>query len=256
MGSVVARAEDQPFGPTPAEAAVRAAGGVETRRILGGPDRPIWLWMHRLRPGASLAWDRPRQDHLIYVWDGVAHSRDQPLRTDEAFVVEHGGQGEITAPEGAVVMHFHRPEDYPEPAARAGGHVHLLAGCAVRRGADPHNDLGISLFADAACPSCEVWLHGNQYPPGYRVGRHYHSEDEVIVVTGGVIQLGRVEYGRGAVIAVDADTRYGFTAGPDGMSFVNYRPASPTYSRADNPEPKDERTLLLNMLARSRPVAA
>ena len=254
MGSVVVRLEDQPFGPTPPKAGVTAADGVVTRPVLAGPDRPLWLWLHALEPGASLAWDRPQQDHLVYVWEGVLQSRDLMFRPDEAYVVEHGAQGEVRAVERTLALHFHRPEGYGSPAARAGGRVHLLAGCAVRRGTDPRTRIGISLFADASCPSCQVWLHGNEYPPGYKVEPHLHSEDEIIVVTGGEARLGKLAYGRGSVLAVDAETRYGFTAGEDGLAFVNFRAAPPTFARAGSDRGmRDERSMVLNALAHARP---
>lgn len=257
MGSVVVRLEDQPAGPTPIEAGAAAAAGVTTRRVLAGPDRPLWLWLHVLEPGASLAWDRPKQDHLVYVWAGRLASRDLTLLPDEAYVVEHGGRGEVRAVEPSVVLHFHRPEDHASPAGRTGGRAHLLAGCAVRRGTDPRTRIGISLFADASCPGCQVWLHGNAYPPGYKVEAHLHSEDEIIVVTGGALQLGKLAYGRGSVLAVDAETRYGFTAGAEGLAFINFRAAPPTFSRAGSDRGmRDERSMVLNALAHARPAVA
>jgi hypothetical protein len=252
MASVIARLDDQQFGPTPSAAGVAVTGEVESSLVMGGPDRPIWLWAHRLQPGASLAWEHPGQDNLIYVWEGAVEARRLRLAPDEAFVVEHGARGEIRASEPALVLHFHRAEHLSEPQDRAGGHTHLLAGCAVRRGVDPRTSVGISLFADAACPTCEVWLHGNQLPPDLRVEPHYHSEDEIIVVTEGSMRLGRLEYGRGSVLAIDAETRYAFSGGGQGLAFINYRTAPPTYSIADHSHPAmDERAVLLNGLARS-----
>jgi len=255
MGSVISRLEGADYGPVPTRAAVAVAGEVKTRPVLDGAERPILLWMHRLGPGATLSWDRPVQDHLLFVWEGGVVAEGQPLGANEAFVVEHGGTGQVTCGDVAsTVLHFHRPEDYPHPAPRGGGHTHLLAGARVMRGWERKMAMGRTLFADAACPTCEVWLHGSQLPPLWPVVPHYHTEDEIIVVTQGEIRLGRVGYGPGAVLAVDAETRYAFSSGEDGLSFINYRPASPVYVMADHSRPpQDERALMLQGLARSEP---
>lgn len=258
MASVVARIEDAPFGPTPERAGVATAGEVATRAVVAAPDRPLLLWAHHLAPGASLSWDAPAQDHLVYVWEGGVTAERHRLRPDEAYVVEHGGHGAVEAGEaGATVLHFHRPEDQPEAPLRAGGQSHVLCGARVMRGLDVKHQVGRALWADAACPTCAVWLHGNQLPSGLKTDRHFHTEDEIIVVTAGEIRLGRLGYGRGAVLAVDRETRYGFTCGDPGLSFINFRPAPPTYVLGDaSRPPQDERTILLKGLARSQPVAA
>ena len=124
MASVVAKIEDAPTGPTPANAGVAVRGEVVTRPVVTGDDRPLYLWVHELSPGASLSWDAPVQDHLVYVWEGMVSADRQPIRVDEAFVVEHNGKGVIEAgDEPAIVLHFHRPEDYPHPASRSGGSI-------------------------------------------------------------------------------------------------------------------------------------
>jgi hypothetical protein len=256
MASVIARIDAKPAGPTPARAGVTAGGDVKTRPVIDAADRPLLMWVHSLAPGASLRWDRPAQDHLIYVWEGRVLDGKQPIGLDEAFVVEHGGRGEVHAGAApAVVLHFHRAEDHPDRPSRPGGHTHALTGGAVRRGLDDRAKVGRSLFADAACPTCEVWLHGNQLPPGLKADRHYHTDDEIIVVTGGEMMLGRLGYGRGSVLAIDAETRYAFKCGANGLSFVNFRAAPPVYVVADDSlPPQDGRALLLRGLARSRPV--
>jgi len=254
MGSVITKIDDHPFGDVPARAGVTVDGRVQSRAVLDSEDRPILLWMHRLEPGARLTWERPAQDHLVYVWEGQAFSGSERMGVDEAFVVEHGGRGEIHAGDTpAVVLHFHRPEDFPEPPPRGGGHVHVLAGAAVRRGIDLKHQVGRSLFADAACPTCAVWLHGNQLPFGEGAPPHHHNNDEIIVITAGKMQLGRIGHGRGTVVAIDQETRYAFKCGEEGLSFINFRPDTPVLFIEGRP-PADERARLLKGLSRSAPV--
>jgi len=256
MASVISRIEDAAPGPVPGRAAVDAAGGVETRGVISGEGRPLLLWVHHLQPGASLAWDRPAQDHLVYVWEGAVTFDGLRLGEDSAFVVEHGGKGVAQAgDQPTTLLQFHRREDHSERPGRAGGHTHVLAGARVMRGVERKTSVGRALYADAACPTCEVWLHGNQLPPGLKADRHYHTEDEIIVVTAGEMKLGRLGYGRGSVLAVDAETRYGFSCGDEGLSFINFRPAPPIYVVGDDSRPpQDERAMLLRALARSQPV--
>ena len=58
-------------------------------------------------------------------------------------------------------------------------------------------------------------------------GVHSHSEDEIIFVTDGQIRLGTKLYGPGTALAIAADTLYSFTAGPEGLSFINFRSGTP-----------------------------
>jgi hypothetical protein len=90
--------------------------------------------------------------------------------------------------------------------------------------------MGGGIHADAACPTCTVWLHENDFhcKNGTTVPLHSHSEDEIIFVTAGEIRLGNRRYGPGTALAITANTVYGFEAAPEGLSFINFRAASPT----------------------------
>ena len=255
MASVLCKIEDREFEPVLACAGVTTSGDVRCRRVVDGEGRPILLWMHRMAPGASIVWDRPPQDHAIYVWEGQAFAGRDRISADEAYIVEHGGRGGIEARDVPVeVLHFHRPEAHPEPAMRDGGHAHVLAGAAIRRGLDVRHQVGRSLFADAACPTCAVWLHGNQLPFGEGADPHYHNEDELMVITAGAMKLGRIAHGRGTVLAIDRQTRYAFKVGEQGLSYINFRPSPPVMFMDGRP-PQDERARLLKALSRSVPVS-
>jgi quercetin dioxygenase-like cupin family protein len=62
--------------------------------------------------------------------------------------------------------------------------------------------------------------------PHTDVHPHAHSEDEIIVVTAGEIHVGRRVLGPGAAVYVEQETLYGFRAGPDGCTFLNFRPGT------------------------------
>jgi hypothetical protein len=108
----------------------------------------------------------------------------------------------------------------------------------------------MGLHADSQCPTCRVWLHENRFAADSETGLHSHSEDEVIFVTAGAIRLGRAVYDAGVALAVPADTRYGFHAGPEGLSFVNFRGRSPTYTAADGSMVVDEAKLWRDRVGR------
>jgi hypothetical protein len=90
--------------------------------------------------------------------------------------------------------------------------------------------MGGGIHADAACPNCTVWLHENDFhsKTGTVIPLHSHSEDEIIFVTAGEIKLGNRIYGPSTALAIAANTIYGFEVPPTGLSFINFRAASPT----------------------------
>ncbi len=126
---------------------------------------------------------------------------------------------------------------------RAGGHVHLLPNRIVPR-AEKLSEAGTAggaLHADAHCPTCEIWLHENDFYTGdHETVLHSHSEDEVIFVRDGAIKLGNQLYGPGTALAIGANVKYEFWTGPEGLSFINFRGASPTYTTADGSYVLDE----------------
>lgn len=62
------------------------------------------------------------------------------------------------------------------------------------------------------------------YGPDEVVDLHSHDEDELIYVVEGNLKVGNRVLEAGASIFVAGDTLYGFTSGPEGVRFVNFRP--------------------------------
>lgn len=215
----------------PLVSAAEAKGAVQSHAYLAGPRAPLHLVRHALGPGASLPLRGSPTDLLVYVFDGEAWVGDCRLEQGSSLVIEFGAQAELVGgADGAIVLAFnqaHRPDE-----ARAGGHIHLLPRHLVpcTRDLGTQNEMGGGIHADAACPTCTVWLHENDFhcQDGTVVPPHSHSEDEIIFVIAGEIRLGLRAYGRGTALAIAADTIYGFEAAPQGLSFINFRAASPT----------------------------
>jgi hypothetical protein len=192
--------------------------------------------LHQLRIGASdLVTVGPvGRGRIGYVWRGAVRAGGQDLPAGSSFIVESGQSLDVAgAGEGGQVLLFAASHDPLEP--EAGGHVHLLPSNKVPRN-DALTDTGVrgGMHADAQCPTCTVWLHENAFPgvepvtpEDLTVGVHSHSEDEIIFIVSGQIRLGRKLFPEGTAIAIPADTLYSFTAGPDGMAFVNFRAGLP-----------------------------
>ena len=218
------------------------AKGIQTQVYFDRAGDPIHLHLHKMEPGATLTLEGNPTDRLAYVWEGEVTAGGETLDKRSSLIVEHGSSTSITASKaGATVLEFNMRERPANP--RPGGHVHLLPNRIVPR-AEKLGETGTAggaLHADAHCPTCEIWLHENDfYNADHETVLHSHSEDEVIFVRDGAIKLGNRLYGPGTALAIGADVKYEFWTGPDGMSFVNFRGASPTYTTADGSYVLDE----------------
>lgn len=77
-------------------------------------------------------------------------------------------------------------------------------------------------YADSLCPTCRINLfHVDRGGPSVSKS-HFHSQDEIIHVLTGEIQVGRDAVSAGMSIAIPANVRYGFRA-KDPFTFLNYR---------------------------------
>jgi quercetin dioxygenase-like cupin family protein len=215
----------------PVETPLNAKGAVKSRAYLSDKREPLHLLQHTLAPGATVTLRGEPSDVCVYLSEGAVTVGGRTLVKGSSLIVEYSAETQITAvSEGAVILAFHQSE---RPAnARAGGNVHLLPREAVpcARDLGTQNEMGGGIHADAACPTCAVWLHENDFhrTGGTAIPLHSHSEDEIIFVTAGAIRLGNRLYGPGTALAIAAGTVYAFEAAPIGLSFINFRAASPT----------------------------
>jgi len=205
------------------------SGGARTTGVLTGEDRPIWLWRFDLQHGAKVAFDAPAAGHAIYLARGSAVVDGTAIKAGGAVLVEHGGGVSIEAVgDDVILLDFHERD--AGGAAGAGGGVHIVP---EARPVGGQGGMQYTLFADAMCPTCSLWLHHVEYCDPYRGTRHLHTEDEVIVVVGGTIHVGMRPLKPGAVIAIDEGMLYSFNVGEDGGAFINFRPADPGYVKVD-----------------------
>jgi hypothetical protein len=233
-------ADDAPVVAAPSG----TSGLVTTRAIFSGDSDPIHLYLHRLNAGAAVCFSGSSTDCLLYVWDGAATAHGARLTARSSAIVEYGASLTVNAgAEGAGILEFRVKDRNAED--RAGGHVHLLPSERVPRvEINEGKRVGMALHADSHCPTCRLWLHENDYPDAdVETDVHSHSEDEVIFVRAGSIRLGNRVHGPGTALAIAANTKYGFFSGRAGLSLVNFRGASPTYTSADGTVVMDEAEL-------------
>ena len=232
MGKVVAaHVDDAKVVPFPALAGVSPAGSIRTRGVLSTPDRPLWLWMHELAPGAQIRWDKPALGHVVYVWKGAAGIAGQALAPEWVVSIEHQGNAVIEAgADGATLLHYHSRDTSTAQLDRPGGHVHVRGPDGMVKVKNYNNDMTTIVWADSKCPTCEVWMHKSEFGTPFPQGlAHFHPEHEIIFVTEGGMIVGRQIHKPGTALAVDSDTVYGFGVDAGGLGFTNFRPSEPHF---------------------------
>ncbi len=220
-------------------------GPSETRSIFHKERDSLHMRTHDLVAGSTLEVTGDGTDYVVYIWKGAATAGDVRFDERASMVVENGGSVTITAEsDGASILAFNANGNSAPNSD--GGHVHLLPSAKVPRTLDMGGSgvAGGALHADCSCPTCQVWLHENDfYKADYEIPVHSHTEDEIIFVRAGSMRLGNRLCGPGTTLAIAANTKYGFKAGPEGLSFVNFRAASPTHVNADGSHSMDEAEL-------------
>jgi len=202
------------------------------RMVLGRPADPIHLHVYDMPAGSRTVFEPADGDRIAYVWDGSISVGGTVLEAGSSVIVEQQAGCELVGHGGpARVIIFGAAAS--TGSGRTGGAVHLLHTDAVPRYAGG-NGVGGALHADGGCRTCTAWLHENRFPtmaaasPDHaEAGIHCHSENEVIFVVEGQMRLGARLFGPGTAVAVAAGAMYGFTPGPDGLRFLNFRAEQP-----------------------------
>src|SRR5262249_50307035 len=89
-----------------------------------------------------------------------------------------------------------------------------------------------------SCPTCRIAffrIDSNSEEP-WVASSHMHSQDEIIHVLSGALQMGRDTVGAGMSVAIPGNHRYGFrTSGK--FAFLNYRSDVSTTTTTPGSEP-------------------
>ena len=233
-------------------------GAATYREYFGARENALQLHAFELPRAGLLGFERGKVDRVAYIWRGTVNVGGHRLGEGSSFIVEHGRELEaLGLGDRSIALVF--AANQRTGRSLAGGHVHLLPTESVPRSGDLGGASGVGggMHADSACPTCEVWLHENSFSgsqDGARTdaeaGIHSHTEDEIIFVTDGDIRLGSLLYGSGTALAIAANTLYGFSAGPNGLKFVNFRASAPGAIAFRNRASMDERAYWSSRLPR------
>jgi quercetin dioxygenase-like cupin family protein len=63
-----------------------------------------------------------------------------------------------------------------------------------------------------------------RYEPNSEIRLHSHDEDEIIYVLSGAMRINNRSVGAGACLTIPGGVFYGFHAGPEGLTILNFRP--------------------------------
>ena len=219
---------------------ITSQGNVQSRAIITGLERPLWLWMHELMPGASIRWDTPDVGHVLHVWKGGVTADGQASGSDAVICIEHKAHAVIEAGDyGATLLHYHRRIPHPTQGSRPGGHVHVSGKDGLLKVRNEEYDVTTTFWLDSRCPNCELWLHKSDIVnPRPQSLPHFHPEDEIIFVVKGGMIVGRRILKPGTALAVDANTTYAFGVDKGGLAFTNFRPTEPHFVMMSRDGPK------------------
>jgi quercetin dioxygenase-like cupin family protein len=221
-----------------------ASAGVTSSARFAPPGFSLWLVVAQLEAGATLRWDGRHGDEGIYVVAGNLAVAGTTCQDGGALIIEAGVPIEIRAESTTELVHVGPAIAAPPtggllgPADPVGHRVHVIpAGDAV---AIDFRAFAQVSFADSTCPTCRIALFrvdGTDEP--YVVGSHLHSEDEIIHVLSGALQVGPRTVGAGMSIAIPGGERYGFRTNR-AFSFLNYRADVSTVVTTPGSEPHIE----------------
>lgn len=218
------------------------------RRRLIGPARSasasppavsIWMDVVELGAGSRLERDRNHDDEAIFVVEGALAIEGRVCPTGGALVIERGAECRVEAIGGTKLLHMgsaqtratSRPQS-PAPrtspgeasahaSSEASPRIHVVGPRGLFEACEPGRET--HFFADATCPTCDVWLLRTGRAFAYESPVHSHSQDELIHVLEGEIGIGSLAVRRGETLFVAADQLYRFRGKAGGFAFLNFR---------------------------------
>jgi quercetin dioxygenase-like cupin family protein len=193
--------------------------------VLSPDEFPLWLVRGTLEPGSSLQWDGTHGDEALHVTSGEVEVDGHVCPTGGSVVVESGVPVNLRARGRANILHFGPADPTPPtdgfygPAAAERHGVHVVGPGGTWAQVEGPRDS--RFFADSTCPTCRLTLLYTGRDCAYESAAHSHSQDELIHVLKGELQLGAYRVGPGDTLAIAKDVRYRFRS--DGFGFLNYR---------------------------------
>jgi quercetin dioxygenase-like cupin family protein len=218
------------------------------------PEAGMWALRATLEPDTTISWSSDHGDEGVYVIDGAVEVAGDSLpapvvcETETAIIIESGASVTVRALGRATIWHSGgcAPDPYIDgPLNRpfsAGHGVHIVprseAEEVVHRRPDGTETFS-TFYADGVCRTCRIAFFKNGSNAAITGPSHTHSQNEVIHVTNGELQMGTVTVRAGSSVFVPADMRYSFrTPGP--WEFLNFRRGIAYYVGHPREEPRLE----------------
>jgi quercetin dioxygenase-like cupin family protein len=201
-------------------------GGVR-HRVVSPVGFSLWMLRAELDDGSTIEWPATHGDEAVYVLEGAIAVDRRVAPAKGAAIVESNVVTRARAVGATRIVHM-GPRDPASPVdglngppATEGRGVHVVG----PRGtyANTSDTVDSHYYADSTCPTCRITLLSVGRSFGYRSEPHSHTQDELIHVVAGGINLGRRRVAPGDTVAIAAGARYGFRGDDDGFVFVNYR---------------------------------
>lgn len=209
----------------------------------------LWTIRADLQAGAQIAWKQNHGDEALYVLSGELRWGDEVCGPGAVVIVDSGVATQVQVIERADVLHCGTWATEPPstglrgPVVAQGHGVAVVGAAGIQQEShtrDDGSELTNTMFADPFRPTCRLDLFRVSGSGAAVFGSHSHSEDELIHVTQGTLQVGRDAVTAGMTIAVRGGRRYGFrTPGP--YEFINYRADISTIVKGNEKVPKYER---------------
>jgi mannose-6-phosphate isomerase-like protein (cupin superfamily) len=213
------------------------AKGAVASALFHPGDYSLWQVSAELQAGASLTWSGAHGDEALYIREGALEAAGTECGADGAIIIEAGASGTIRAVADTKLLHVGSTKQPAATDAAAGMHVvDSASGRHVRFEGHPIEN---NYFADSTCPTCQIVLFTVASDEAHTAASHLHSEDEIIHVLDGELQVGPQTVKAGMSVAIPAGRRYGFRT-PGAYKFINYRNDVSTFTGAPGSDPVAE----------------
>ena len=196
----------------------------------------LWQLSAELGAGAELTWDGAHGDEALFIVEGAVEADGRRCGADGTVVVEAGASGTVRALSDTKLLHVGSTAAPPAPAGSAVPGMHVVDAAGGRHVRFEGHPIENIYYADSTCPTCRIVFFSVSCDGAHVAASHLHSEDEIIHVLDGELQVGPQTVRAGMSVAIPAGRRYSFRT-PGAYRFLNYRKDASTFTGAPGTDP-------------------